>query len=168
MIALKYLLLPACIVIDIAPWFLVGSWLIIGYGLVTHVNCGKTAERIEMKLGMMVALGQGRIVLGGAWSHTGKGTQPLQTCECLPYTHYCIDRDEILHRGWPWPRTNFSRLVTPLEGARQGPMFPNKRHVTQVLPSVLGHLVSIRHCTPGSSKVKSDGTINRWSMVAFV
>ena len=40
------------------------GWLVLGW-LITTVNCGKTAERIEMKLGTKVGLDKSHIVLGG-------------------------------------------------------------------------------------------------------
>ena len=37
----------------------------VGYWFVTHMNCGKTAERIKMKLRTKVGVSQGHMVLGG-------------------------------------------------------------------------------------------------------
>ena len=47
--------------------------MVLGW-LVTTVNCGKTAERIEMKLGTKVGLDKSHIVLGGgSGPPTGRG-----------------------------------------------------------------------------------------------
>ena len=52
--------------------------MVLGW-LVTIVNCGKAAERIEMKLSKKVGLDKSHIVLGGGSGPPQEGgTAPLQ------------------------------------------------------------------------------------------
>ena len=83
----------------------------------------------------------------------GKGAPgPLRKCECLLCANYCTDRDEILHTGWSWPRTNFIRLVTPhLKGHGRGQCPPTKVGPLTVdhgrrAPEDLKHSMSCRFC----------------------
>jgi len=94
---------------------------------VTFVRCGQTVERIKMKLGMLVGLGPGHIVLdGNAAPPPPKGHRPHPIFG--PYLlrpNCCMDQDATWYGARPQPRRLCVRwdpvVSSPKRGRRPPP-----------------------------------------------
>jgi len=72
--------------------------------ILAHVHCGQAVGWIEMKLGMEVGLGPGRIVLGGDPAPP-KGTAPqFSACVCCDQTAGWIKKPLNWYGDTPRPR----------------------------------------------------------------
>jgi len=94
---------------------------------VTFVHCGQTVGRIKMKLGMLVGLGKGHILLDGDPARPArKGHSPHPIFgPYLLWPNGCMDQDASLYRASPQPRQLCVRWRTHFTLPKKGGRAPS-------------------------------------------